>query len=102
MVVGLVIPKTKNIRSKKHIQRLKSLACMICSFSPVDAHHLLRAGGKGMGQKAGDNWAVPLCRLHHLELHQLGGEVEFFERRGMPYEGVKRYATELWEQTHEG
>lgn len=54
-----------------------------------------------MGIKAGDNWAVPLCKLHHAELHHFGGEVEFFERHGMGYDWVKRYATELWEQTHE-
>jgi hypothetical protein len=27
-----------------------------------------------MGMKVGDNWCVPLCHAHHMELHGFGDE----------------------------
>ena len=41
----------------------------VCT-APVEAHH---AGRRGLGQKADDNTAIPLCRRHHRELHDARG-----------------------------
>jgi len=55
---------------------------MVCFNPTVDAHHLMKpwSGGRGMGMRAGDENAVPLCRSHHSELHtKYGNESKFFE-----------------------
>lgn len=51
-------------------------------------HHLLRAGGKGMGTKACDSKCVPLHHECHQSLHLHGDEVEWFALRGLDYESV--------------
>lgn len=42
---------------------------------PVEAAHVDHAGGKGMGTKAPDRFAIPLCQRHHDEQ---GGRVGSF------------------------
>lgn len=59
---------------------IRSLPCIIpnCSFVGklfyhIEAHH---AGDHGLGQKAPDRTAIPLCNFHHREgrssAHELG------------------------------
>jgi len=36
----------------------------------AEAHH---AGARGLGQKAGDHTAIPLCRIDHDHLHNATG-----------------------------
>lgn len=44
-----------------------------CNGTPVFAHHLtLLKTESRMGGKAGDEWLVPLCALHHNALHFVG------------------------------
>jgi hypothetical protein len=88
------------MRSKKHIKRVSGLPCMICSSPPPnDAHHLMRTGTRGMGQKSGDEWAVPLCRIHHAQVTGTGCEEAFWAAHGWDYEAIKRHATRLWDET---
>jgi len=64
----------------------------------VEAHHLLKPwqGSRGMGMKAGDQNAVPLCPEHHRELHHYGDEYAYFEWAcNDPQEG-KLKGMELW------
>ena len=93
--------KTKPVRSKKHLEHLRGMPCMLCR-APGEAHHLLRAGGKGMGMKAGDDKCVPLCHDHHMQLHGNGDERDFFELHGWEYEKVVHLAEVLYQQTLEG
>lgn len=98
--------KQKPIRSPKHLARVRKMDCMItrdgehCNGQPVDAHHLMRVGNRGMSLKEWDCWVVPLCRkIHHAEVTVTGDEPEFWKNYGFTYEQVKDYARELWEQT---
>ena len=40
--------------------------------SLIEAHHVRRAGTSGTGVKPGDEWCVPLCFVHHNDLHRRG------------------------------
>ena len=46
---------------------------------PVEPAHVDCAGGKGMGLKVADCYAIPLCQKHHDEQH---GKVGSFKDRG--------------------
>mgnify|MGYP007083446446 FL=1 len=45
----------------------------------IEAAHVDYAGDKGMGTKASDCYAVPMCSAHHAEQHMAG--VKTFEAR---------------------
>ena len=49
-------------------------ACLACGRGPSDAHRLKFAQARALGRKVSDEFAVPLCRAHHRELHQRGDE----------------------------
>lgn len=62
------VPKPpKPARSRSYLDFIRAMACCICSAPPPsDPHHW---GERGMGQKATDFSAVPLCRVHHDQWH---------------------------------
>lgn len=37
--------------------------------SPGEAHHLTHAQPRALAKKTGDQYTVPLCHQHHMELH---------------------------------
>jgi len=44
-----------------------------------------------MGLKVGDNWCVPLCHAHHMELHRFGDERTWWDLQGIdPLEIAKQ------------
>jgi hypothetical protein len=45
---------------------------------PADPHHLRFAQPRALGRKVSDEFTVPLCRLHHSELHRYGDEVSWW------------------------
>ncbi len=47
--------------------------------SPVEAAHVDHGGDKGVGTKASDHFAIPLCQRHHDEQ---GGKIGAFKQRG--------------------
>ncbi len=47
--------------------------------APVEAAHVDCAGGKGMGTRVADAYAIPLCQRHHDEQH---GKIGPFKTRG--------------------
>lgn len=47
--------------------------------SPVEAAHVDHGGDKGLGTKASDRHAIPLCQKHHDEQ---GGRIGSFRQRG--------------------
>ncbi len=63
----------KPYRSAAYLAAVRGLGCVICG-APASAHH--SRAGCGMGQKAGDHHAYPLCRNHHQDgtdaVHRLG------------------------------
>ena len=36
-----------------------------------------------MGMKVGDNWCVPMCHKHHMELHAFGDERVYWDLQGI-------------------
>lgn len=59
--------------SRNHIARIKAMPCGLCGASgPSDAHHIRE--GQGMGQRASDYLAVPLCKDCHQGPQGLHGD----------------------------
>ena len=84
-------PKAKPVKDKGYLSWVHQLPCIITGTSPVEAAHLSTGNamyghsGRGMGQKASDRWALPLCPEKHREQHE-GNEIVFWYRHGIdPY-----------------
>jgi hypothetical protein len=50
-----------------------------------------------MGRKVSDKFAVPVCRLHHRELHRRGDERAWWGTQGIDPLPI---AAALWARTH--
>lgn len=59
----------ERIRSVKYLNFIRGKPCLYCG-SPGEAHHLTFAQPRAMGKKTGDQYTVPLCHGHHMELHE--------------------------------
>jgi hypothetical protein len=70
--------KTSRKRNKAHLAFVAAQPCLICKRSPSDAHHLKFAQPRSLGRKVSDEFAVPLCRDHHRQLHHHGNEVAWW------------------------
>jgi hypothetical protein len=55
-------------RSKKYLAFVRSKPCLICG-NIAEAHHLTYVQPKARSLKAGDQHTVPLCHMHHMQLH---------------------------------
>lgn len=69
-------PKLQRWTNDKYLQWVKSRPCCVCGATSDDAHHLIGHGQGGMGTKAHDLFTIPLCRVHHGELHKDPNEWE--------------------------
>ena len=81
------------------IRRLPS--CVSGEAPPSVPHHLRFVGGRGVGIKAEDRWAVPLTNVEHTHgtycVHSVGSREEerWFREHGVP--DIKALAEALWE-----
>ena len=50
-----------------------------------------------MGRKGSDKFTVPICRLHHRELHRRGNERAWWQTQGIDPLPI---AASLWERSH--
>ena len=50
-----------------------------------------------MGRKVSDKFAVPICRLHHREMHRCGNEHAWWQSQGIDPLPI---AASLWDGTH--
>lgn len=64
------IPKLKRWESPQYLHWVKSRPCCACGKQADDPHHLINLGNAGIGTKAHDIETIPLCRIHHNQLHQ--------------------------------
>jgi hypothetical protein len=48
--------------------------CLVCGRTPSHAHHIKFTEQRAMGRKVSDKFTVPICRVHHRELHRRGNE----------------------------
>lgn len=68
-------PKLQRFEWRKWLQFVKAQPCMCCGKQADDPHHLIGYGG-AMGSKQHDLFVIPLCRIHHDELHLNVGKFE--------------------------
>ena len=67
--------------------------CLVCGRQPAEAHHLKFSQPSALGRKVSDAYTVPLCALHHRDLHTTGNELAWWERKKIDPLPV---ATDLW------
>src|SRR5262245_21596908 len=93
----LSISQPKRLRDKAHLKFVASQPCLICERQPSDPHHLRFAQPRAIGLKVSDEFTVPLCRVHHRQVHQSGNEETWWNTLNIdPLATAKG----LWEQTH--
>ena len=73
-----------------------SLGYAVCGRKPSDPHHLRYMQPRALGRKASDEFAVPLCRVHHRAAHRAGDERAWW--RAVRINPIK-IARRLWKQT---
>ena len=61
--------KEKKLRSPAHTAQCAAIMLRCVSPPPNHAHHIQFSEHRGIGQKVGDQWTVPLCGLCHHKLH---------------------------------
>jgi hypothetical protein len=74
-----VFQKGIRLRDKEHRKFVASKPCLVCGRVPSDPHHLRFAQLRALGRRVSDEFTVPLCRLHHRELHRKGDEVAWWQ-----------------------
>jgi DNA recombination protein Rad52 len=94
----LTISEPKRIRCKEHLRFVASQPCLICGRSPSHAHHVRYAQPRGLALKVSDEFTVPLCAIHHHQIHTTGKEREWWQERNVDPLVV---ASRLWQETRE-
>jgi len=69
-----VLAKELRRRDKDHRKFVSSQPCVVCGRTPADAHHLRFAQPRALGLKVSDEFTIPVCRVHHRKLHEIGDE----------------------------
>ena len=95
----LLSPKTRRLRDKPHREFVAAQPCVVCGRQPSDAHHLRFTQPRALGRKVSDEFTVPLCRMHHREIHRSVKEQHWWSRVGIDPIPI---ADKLWAQTHPG
>jgi hypothetical protein len=85
--------KTIRLRDKEHCRFVASQACIVCGRTPSEAHHIRFAQPRALGRKVSDEYTVPVCRLHHRDLHSYGDEASWWA--GVSIDPLP-IALELW------
>src|SRR6266567_379507 len=92
----LSIPEARRYRDKAHLKFVALRPCLVCGRKPSDPHHLRFAQVRALGRKVSDEFTVPLCRLHHREIHRARNEADWWSRLGIDALGT---ALKLWKMT---
>jgi hypothetical protein len=95
----VALSKPVRERDRDHLRFVASQPCLVCGRTPSDAHHVKLAEQRAMGRKVSDKFAVPICRLHHRELHRRGNERVWWQNQGIDPLAI---AASLWARTHAG
>ena len=92
-----VIGKPTPERDRDHLRFVAAQPCLVCGRTPSDPHHIKFAEQRAMARKVSDRFAVPICRLHHRELHRRGNERAWWQQHGIDPLGA---AARFWARTH--
>jgi hypothetical protein len=93
---ALALSEPRRYRDRAHLRFVSAQPCLVCGRRPSDAHHLRFAQLRALGRRVSDEFAVPLCRSHHRELHRHGDEAAWWETHMVDPIVVAR---ELWRRT---
>jgi hypothetical protein len=88
-------------RNKAHLKFVASQPCLACGRRPSDPHHLRFAQARALGRKVSDEFTVPLCRMHHREVHRTGDEHAWWSALGGDIDPLQ-IAKNLWERSKSG
>jgi hypothetical protein len=91
------IGKPVRERDREHLKFVAAQPCLVCGRTPSDPHHIKFAEQRAMGRRVSDRFTVPICRLHHRELHRRGNERAWWQRQGIDPLAI---AATLWARTH--
>jgi hypothetical protein len=92
-----VIGKPVRERDRDHLRFVAARPCLVCGRTPSDPHHIKFAEHRAMGRRVSDRFTVPICRLHHRELHRRGNERAWWRKQGIDPLVI---AASLWAKTH--
>jgi len=90
------LEKTVRLRDKDHREFVSRQPCLVCGRVPSDYHHLRFAQPRALGRRVSDEFTVPLCRIHHRELHRQGDEAAWWSKVSIDPVPV---ALKLWQHT---
>jgi hypothetical protein len=85
-------------RDREHLTFVAAQPCLVCGRTPSDPHHIKFAEQRAIGRKVSDRFTVPICRLHHRELHRRGNERAWWQKQAIDPLPV---AANLWAKTRE-
>jgi hypothetical protein len=88
--------KTVRLRDKDHRKFVLRQACLVCGRVPSDPHHLTFTQPRALGRRVSDEFIVPVCRVHHRELHRSGDEATWWQKLNIDPLPV---ALRLWQHT---
>jgi hypothetical protein len=92
----LALAAPRRYRSRDHLRYVMQQPCLVCGRKPSDPHHLRYMQPRALGRKASDEFAVPLCRVHHRAAHRAGDERVWWKAAGI--DPIK-IARRLWKET---
>jgi len=83
-------PKQARVRSPQYLAWLRTQPCAACAAPPPSeaSHH----GPRGLGQKADDDRAIPLCQRCHAFWHHKG---KVFGRDHLDKERTTRWLADV-------
>ena len=93
---ALTIAAPRRYRNREHLRYVMRQPCLVCGRKPSDPHHLRYMQPRALGRKASDEFAVPLCRLHHRAAHRAGDEQAWWKTAGID---PITAAGKLWQET---
>jgi hypothetical protein len=92
----LAVAAPRRYRNREHLRSVAKEPCLICGRKPSDPHHLRYLQPRALGRKASDEFAVPLCRVHHRAVHRARDERAWWQTADIDPIKVAR---KLWKDT---
>jgi len=90
------LAKTVRLRDKEHRKFVSRQPCLVCGRTPSDPHHLRFVQPYALGRRVSDEFTVPLCRVHHRDLHRQGDEAAWWAKLSIDPVPL---ALKLWQLT---
>jgi hypothetical protein len=93
---ALALREPRRYRDRAHLEFVASQPCLLCGRQSSEPHHLRFVQPRTLGRKVSDEYAVPLCRTHHREVHRHGDEAAWWKAANIDAIGI---ADRLWQHT---